>query len=75
MPIYEFICRNCGNQFDKLTSYDWKSAGINCPNCSSTDIELTVSRVGGIKSGGKIQVLDSSAACPTCSTGICSTCR
>lgn len=75
MPIYEFICRKCGNEFDKLTKFDWKSANLKCPKCESMELERVVSRVGGIMNGGKIQMLDNDSACTSCSTGTCSTCH
>jgi putative FmdB family regulatory protein len=30
MPIYEYVCRDCGHQFEWLTRGDEKAS---CPNC------------------------------------------
>ena len=65
MPIYEFICSECSTEFDKLTSFDWKSAGITCPNCGSSKLDRLVSQVG-FKSGGRMQTVGADA-CTTCS--------
>ncbi|MCF7809445.1 zinc ribbon domain-containing protein [bacterium] len=73
MPIYEFICSKCNAEFDKLTSFDWKSAGVSCPKCGSAELTRVVSRVG-VKSGGKMLSSDSEA-CTSCSSGTCSTCH
>ncbi len=73
MPIYEFICCECSTEFDKLTSFDWISAGVKCPNCGSVKLDRLVSQVG-FMSGGKMQTA-SADACTTCSSGICSTCH
>jgi putative FmdB family regulatory protein len=33
MPIYEFVCKECGQKFEEVKKYDDNSA--NCPVCSS----------------------------------------
>jgi len=73
MPIYEFICSKCNAEFDKLTSFDWKSAGVSCPECGSEELNRIVSLVG-VKSGGKM-LGSGSDACTTCSSTACSTCH
>ena len=40
MPIFEYQCRNCGNQFEALVR---KSDVPACPNCSSTNLEKLLS--------------------------------
>ncbi|HHE46575.1 MAG TPA: zinc ribbon domain-containing protein [Bacteroidetes bacterium] len=72
MPIYDFICRKCGEKFDRLVSFDWESAGLACPKCGSEELEKAVSRVG--YSGGDKFATSAASSCPTCSTGTCSTC-
>jgi len=83
MPIYEFICRSCGEQFDKLTSFDWKAAGVDCPACHSVELDRAVSRLGGFycgkpsdgssESGG--MKLNTGSACAHCHSGNCGTCH
>jgi len=70
MPIYEFLCRNCGKEFSKLTSFDWKNAGIACPECDSTDLDHVVSLVG-ISGGDKDAASDFDSSYPSCPTGTC----
>ncbi len=38
MPIYEFACRQCGNEFEKIVSFSAKGAP-NCPQCGSDQVE------------------------------------
>ena len=40
MPIYEYICKACGNEFEFLVRHDTQAA---CPACDSTDIEKLLS--------------------------------
>lgn len=40
MPIYEYKCRNCGQQFEKLVKLSDKP---DCPSCESSDLERLIS--------------------------------
>jgi putative FmdB family regulatory protein len=40
MPIYEYQCRGCGNQFEALVR---KSDTPACPKCESNDLERLIS--------------------------------
>jgi putative FmdB family regulatory protein len=35
MPMFEFICHNCGNQFEKLKKNTEDKQSTECPNCNS----------------------------------------
>ena len=46
MPIYEFKCNKCGNQFDVIESFKEHDAHKEkCPRCNSSDIERVLSAV------------------------------
>ncbi|MCP4723846.1 MAG: zinc ribbon domain-containing protein, partial [bacterium] len=65
MPMYEFSCKKCGNQFEELfftTNIDLKE--INCPACSSNRIERLMSATASTLSSG----------CDSCSASSCSGC-
>ena len=52
MPIYEFICVECGNEFERLV---WKSSENNklqCPKCRSTNLEEKVSGFASLSTEG-----------------------
>ncbi len=40
MPIYEYKCRDCGDEFEALVR---KSDTPSCPKCSSTELERLLS--------------------------------
>ncbi len=42
MPIYEYICQSCGNDFEKLTSFSNTSVP-ECPSCHGTSVERQLS--------------------------------
>jgi putative FmdB family regulatory protein len=37
MPMYDFHCHSCGNQFEKIVSYDISQLPIQCPDCEKFD--------------------------------------
>ncbi|NQT35546.1 zinc ribbon domain-containing protein [bacterium] len=80
MPTYDFICQTCDKNFDDLVPFDWRSAGVKCPVCSSTDVEKMVSRVM-FATAGKVAATSGpngeslGSACSSCSSTNCSTCN
>ena len=40
MPLYDFKCRNCNQEFEALVRHD---NGPACPSCHSTEIERQLS--------------------------------
>ncbi len=43
MPIYEFSCEKCSNDFETLVrSADWEGE-VECPSCGSEEIEKRLS--------------------------------
>lgn len=46
MPVYEYICRSCGEEFDQLV---FSNESVPCPACGSSDIQKKVSRVGSLQ--------------------------
>lgn len=59
MPIFEYRCNKCGNQFEELllTSIERR---IPCPKCGNEDTEKIPSVIGGISVVSK-----SSYNCPS----------
>ncbi len=77
MPIYEYKCNKCENNFEEIVL---KSDEIvTCPNCKSNETTklLSPSRhtSGGSDSPNSIPSAPSGGGCSGCSGGNCSTCR
>ena len=72
MPLYEYSCQECGNQFEKMVRLGQSSDGIAvaqapvCPQCGSVQTHKQISNFGA-RIGGQ----SSSAAAPasSCSSG------
>lgn len=72
MPIYEFVCKKCGEHFEALVSIG-KEKSVSCHECGSKDIQKLLSSFG--IGGGSNRLSSSSEACTTCSTKTCNTCK
>ncbi|MEW6002027.1 MAG: zinc ribbon domain-containing protein [Nitrospirota bacterium] len=71
MPIYEYKCNECGEDFERLVFGNQK---VNCPKCNSEDIKKKFSTFGmsGVE---KPFAGTASAACSSCSKSTCSSCQ
>jgi len=73
MPIYEYVCHDCGAQYEVVRPIKDADAPINCKKCESTNTARGIS-VFFAQSGGKV-LAGSSTGCAGCSsTTGCSTC-
>jgi len=54
MPIYEYQCKDCGSQFEKLMGFsDPKADSPECPDCQSENTRKRLSTVAAFsRSGG-----------------------
>ena len=59
MPIYEFVCKACGEEFETITS-SAAISDVTCEKCSSPDVKKILS-AGSFKVGGTSQSLGSAA--------------
>lgn len=43
MPIYEYICKSCGEKFSLLQKASATEKDTNCPKCSSAEVKKLMS--------------------------------
>ncbi|HAX99240.1 MAG TPA: FmdB family transcriptional regulator [Candidatus Atribacteria bacterium] len=72
MPIYEFLCNECGNEFEELVF--GSDSQIVCDKCKSPKIEKLMSAVS-FKSGSGFTPASGSSGCSSCAGKSCSTCK
>lgn len=62
MPIYEYYCEACGQEFEKLVRLSKADLSPKCPSCGSEKTHKQISRVASsfAGSGGD---LSSSSSC------------
>jgi putative FmdB family regulatory protein len=70
MPIYEYKCNQCGEDFETLV---FGNKTVDCPKCSSQDIKKKMSSFG--MSGVEKPFAGSNAGCTSCNKGSCSSCK
>ncbi|WP_291323290.1 zinc ribbon domain-containing protein [Desulfonatronospira sp.] len=79
MPLYEFLCSDCGQEFEELV---FKAAEtVNCPGCSSANARKLISACK-FKTGGPVvqgspsanAITTRGSGCGGCAGGNCSSC-
>ena len=50
MPLYEYICKDCKNQFEELVFS--QDAHVSCPQCGSENTEKLMSACASKTSNG-----------------------
>ena len=75
MPIYEYKCSKCNNEFECLVI--GSSEEVACPECSGTEVERLLSACS-FKSSGSYSAPSTGgggSSCSGCSSTNCSTCH
>jgi len=76
MPIYEYRCLKCKEDFEALVF--GSNDKVYCPHCNGKKLERLMSSFG-FKSGGSDSGSHASSSgssgCASCSSGNCSTCH
>ncbi len=62
MPIYEYECTRCGQEFEALVSLNAKDQP-RCPSCGASRVKKRISMIASGKSG-----------CASCASTSCSSC-
>ena len=77
MPIYEFRCGHCGDEFELLLKRDETS--VKCPECLSADVVRKFSsfavKSGSSSSDRSMGASAGQGSCSGCSGGHCATCH
>ncbi|HUT19038.1 MAG TPA: zinc ribbon domain-containing protein [Anaerolineae bacterium] len=47
MPIYEYVCAECGHKFEKLVLSSRRAKKIQCPQCGSLSADKAISVFSG----------------------------
>lgn len=64
MPIYEYICKSCGEPFEKMVSFSEALKSQKCPVCSSTETQKKLSMVASIGVSGQAGASAASSCSP-----------
>lgn len=69
MPIYEYICQQCGTKFEKLVPGMSAATAIKCPECQSGAVEKIFSVFGVSRSGQAGSLGNAAGSAASCATG------
>ncbi|MBU1626255.1 zinc ribbon domain-containing protein [bacterium] len=73
MPIYEYRCSSCEEQFEKLVY--GSNPELECPKCKSKDVSRLLS-LFGFSSGGEFTSSNGkNSGCDTCHATSCASCH
>lgn len=67
MPIYVYLCRRCGQEFEKLTLSATRADEATCPVCGSREVERRPALFG--LSGSARSASTSGSACRPATSG------
>lgn len=69
MPLYEYICQECGQEFEKMVRFSEASNLPPCPVCQSPDTNKRISVFASRNFGGGTGVSASSSGSSCGSSG------
>jgi len=67
MPIFEYLCDDCGNQFEKLVRRSEEADRTECPSCGRDHVTTRISSFAARTNGAAKETL------PSCPSGMCAT--
>jgi putative FmdB family regulatory protein len=77
MPIYEYVCQDCGARFDILRSMKESDTPAPCNHCSGghTTRQLSVFFAKSADRGAITTSSSGCSGCSSCSGGSCGSCH
>lgn len=69
MPIFEFVCAECGWPFEELVRSASAVSEVVCPACNSQHVKKKISTFASKVAGGGSSFSFNSAPASSCSTG------
>jgi len=76
MPIYEYVCSDCGLKFELLRSFSQARERASCPHCHNS-AERIISACASFsknEAGEATPLAGTDSSCNSCRASSCSTC-
>ena len=75
MPLYEYVCSQCGCRFELLRPVSRSSEGAPCPGCQH-EAERVLSRFSSLsKDSSGLTTPIGGSSCASCSAASCDSCN
>ena len=65
MPIFEYVCAECGHRFEKLVLSARRAKDICCPVCCSATVNKAISSFGVASSSGSVGTASAANCAPS----------
>jgi putative FmdB family regulatory protein len=77
MPLYEFMCHDCRQKFEKLCGFSSAGGGVTCPKCQGTNTEKALSTFAARSKGsdGGTSSAGGGNSCGGCASHNCGSCH
>jgi putative FmdB family regulatory protein len=75
MPIYEYICQDCGTRVEALRPMKDADAPIQCTTCRGDHTTRQLSRIFATGASNEAATASVSGGCGGCSGGSCANCH
>ena len=73
VPIYEYVCKGCGAQFEVLVMK--QNEKVTCEACGGKKVDRLMSGFAHKSEGGKMSGGSAGGGCASCSSGNCASCH
>ncbi len=73
MPIYEYVCQDCENEFEVIRPMSQADVPMACASCGGKHTKRQLSLFYA-ESGGRAVAGTSAPACGSCAGGSCASC-
>jgi putative FmdB family regulatory protein len=76
MPIYEYVCPECNNQFEQMRPLSQSDKAVECPRCHKlARRKISTFACFSTTEGGIAQTIaGTGSSCSSCNSGNCSSC-
>ena len=75
MPLYEYVCPDCGEKFELMRPISCATEDVSCPDCQKPAKRVISSFAAFSKDeSGLITPTAGGSTCSSCTSGSCSTC-
>jgi putative FmdB family regulatory protein len=74
MPIYEYVCKSCKQEFEIIRPMSQKDAPLECEKCGSKKVKRKLSVFSARNESGSVAGTSGGCDCGSCSGGNCNSC-
>jgi len=74
MPIYEYVCLDCKNEFETMRPMKDADAPATCEKCGGDRVKRKLAVIYAMSGGHAVSGMSDACACGSCQGGNCAGC-